>query len=73
MLIALARIMAAAHYLSDVSMGATLTLTFATIANEILIKVMKPKKVEDKVEEDEVKEEEPKQEEKAEEETEIAK
>ena len=36
-LIAFARICAAAHFLSDVSMGATLTLLFTCIANEILI------------------------------------
>ena len=50
-LVAFSRILAAAHYLSDVSMGATLTLTFATIANELLIKFVKPKKIEEAVEE----------------------
>ena len=43
--VALGRIMAAAHYLSDVSMGATLTLFFTCIANEIIIKVMPKEKV----------------------------
>ncbi len=50
-LVAFSRILAAAHYLSDVSMGATLTLTFATIANEVLIKFVKPKKIEELIEE----------------------
>ena len=39
-IVGLGRIMAAAHYLSDVSMGATLTLIFTCIANEVLIKVL---------------------------------
>ena len=36
-LIAISRILAAAHYLSDVSMGALLTLIFTCIANEVVI------------------------------------
>ena len=39
-LVALSRILAAAHYLSDVSMGALITLVFTCIANELLIKFM---------------------------------
>ena len=38
LLVAFARIMAAAHYLSDVSMGAFLTLFFLIIANEIVLR-----------------------------------
>ena len=38
-LIALARILAAAHYLSDVSMGALLTLVTTVIANEVVIHI----------------------------------
>lgn len=39
LLVAFARILAAAHFLSDVSTGATLMLIFAYIANEVLIHV----------------------------------
>ncbi len=39
-LVAISRILAAAHYLSDVSMGALITLVFTCIANELLIKFM---------------------------------
>ena len=39
-LVAFSRILAAAHYLSDVSMGALITLIFTCIANELLIKFM---------------------------------
>ena len=38
-LVALARIMAAAHFLSDVSMGASITLLLVTIANEVVIRI----------------------------------
>ena len=43
-LIALARILAAAHYLSDVSWGATIVLTLLVIANEVVarVKVLHP-------------------------------
>ena len=51
MLVGFSRILAAAHYLSDVSMGALITLVFACIANEVLIKYVKPTKIEEKVEE----------------------
>ena len=37
MLVGFARILAAAHYLSDVSMGASITIVFTIIANEIVI------------------------------------
>ena len=40
-IVAFGRILAAAHYLSDTSMGALLTLTFTCIANEIVIFVDK--------------------------------
>ena len=39
LLLALARIMAAAHFLSDVSMGATIIVGLLTIANEIVVHV----------------------------------
>lgn len=39
LLVALARILAAAHFLSDVSMGATIMLTLLVIANEIVMRV----------------------------------
>ena len=38
-LVALARIMAAAHFLSDVSWGATIMLTLLIIANEVVMRV----------------------------------
>lgn len=38
-IVALARILAAAHFLSDVSWGATITLTLTLIANEIVIHI----------------------------------
>lgn len=41
LLIAFARILAAAHYLSDVSMGATITLTSLFVTNEIVIRIKK--------------------------------
>ena len=50
-LVGFSRILAAAHYLSDVSMGALITLVFACIANEVLIKFIKPTKIEEKIEE----------------------
>ena len=64
-IVGLGRIMAAAHYLSDVSMGATLTLIFTCIANEILIKVLPQdtKEAEPQAPPQEVKEEQPKVEE----------
>ena len=39
LLVAFARILAAAHYLSDVSTGATITLTLTIIANEVVMRV----------------------------------
>ena len=39
LLVALARIMAAAHFLSDVSWGATIVLTLLVIANEVVARV----------------------------------
>lgn len=46
LLVALARIMAAAHFLSDVSWGATILIGWLTITNEIIahIKFVQPKK-----------------------------
>ena len=38
-LVALARILAAAHFLSDVSWGATIMLTLLTIANEVVMRI----------------------------------
>ena len=38
-LVALARILAAAHFLSDVSMGATIMLTLLVITNEIVMRI----------------------------------
>ena len=46
LLVALARILAAAHYLSDVSTGATIILTLLFIANEIVMRV-KPLQLEE--------------------------
>lgn len=52
LLVALARILAAAHYLSDVSFGATIVLTLLFIANEVIIHVKALQlKEEEKVEE----------------------
>ena len=49
---AFARILAAAHYLSDVSFGATIVLTLLFIANEVIIHVKALQlKEEEKVEE----------------------
>lgn len=48
LLVAFARILAAAHFLSDVSFGAFLTLTFTIIANEAIIRI-KPLHIEEKV------------------------
>ena len=39
LIVAFARILAAAHFLSDVSMGATIVLTFTFIANEVVIRI----------------------------------
>ena len=39
LLVALARIMAAAHFLSDVSWGATIMITLLVIANEVVMRV----------------------------------
>ena len=39
LLVAFARILAAAHYLSDVSWGATITLTLVLIANEVVMRI----------------------------------
>ena len=39
LIVALARILAAAHYLSDVSMGAAITLLLTFIANEVVIHI----------------------------------
>ena len=38
-LVAIARILAAAHFLSDVSWGATITLTLTLIANEVVMRI----------------------------------
>ena len=45
-IVGLGRIMAAAHFLSDVSMGATVTLLLLTIANEVVIRI-KPLHIEE--------------------------
>ena len=39
LLVAFARILAAAHFLSDVSMGATIMVGLLTITNEIVIRI----------------------------------
>ena len=39
LLVAFARILAAAHYLSDVSMGATIMLILLFIANEVVMRI----------------------------------
>ena len=39
LLVAIARILAAAHYLSDVSWGATIILTMLIIANEVIMRI----------------------------------
>ena len=39
LLVALARILAAAHFLSDVSWGATIILTLLIIANEVVMRI----------------------------------
>jgi membrane-associated phospholipid phosphatase len=39
LLVAIARILAAAHYLSDVSWGATIMLTLSLIANEVVMRI----------------------------------
>ena len=39
LLVALARILAAAHFLSDVSMGATIMLTLLVIVNEVVMRI----------------------------------
>ena len=54
--VGLGRICAAAHYLSDVSMGALLTLIFTCVANEVLIFINK-KKAQNQVSQEEIKEE----------------
>ena len=52
LLVALARILAAAHYLSDVSFGATIMLTLLFIANEVVMNIKALQlKQEEKVEE----------------------
>ncbi len=50
-LIAFARILAAAHFLSDVSTGMALTLFFTLIANEVTIRVKKLQPVEETAQE----------------------
>ena len=50
LLVAIARILAAAHFLSDVSMGATIMLALLTGINEIVIHI-KPLHVQQEVEE----------------------
>ena len=50
LLVALARVLAAAHYLSDVSFGATIVLTLLIIANEVVMRV-KPLHIEEQKEE----------------------
>ena len=49
-LVAFARILVGAHYLSDVSTGATVILTLLIIANEVIMRI-KPLQLEEKVEE----------------------
>ena len=49
LLVAFARILAAAHYLSDVSFGATIILTLLLIANEVVMRI-KPLQLEEKEE-----------------------
>ena len=39
LLVALGRILAAAHYLSDVSWGATIVLALLFIANEVIMRI----------------------------------
>ena len=39
LLVALARILAAAHFLSDVSFGATITIVMTVIANEVIMRI----------------------------------
>lgn len=46
LLVALARILAAAHFLSDVSWGATIVLTLIIIANEVVMRI-KPLQIKD--------------------------
>ena len=50
-LVAFARILAAAHFLSDVSMGATIMLTLLVIANEVVMLVKPLQLKEEKAEE----------------------
>ena len=50
LLVAFARILAAAHFLSDVSWGATIMLTLLLIANEIVMKI-KPLQLKEEVKE----------------------
>ena len=50
LLVAFARILAAAHYLSDVSFGATIVLTLLIIANEVIMRI-KPLHIEEQKEE----------------------
>lgn len=50
-LVAFARILAAAHFLSDVSMGATIMLTLLVIANEVVMRVKPLQLKEEKAEE----------------------
>lgn len=47
-LVAFSRILAAAHFLSDVSFGATITLTMLIIANEVIMRI-KPLQLEEQV------------------------
>ena len=49
--VALARILAAAHFLSDVSFGATITIALTVIANEVIMKVKLVQNQEEPVEE----------------------
>ena len=50
LLVAFARVLAAAHFLSDVSTGATLMIGLTVIANEVVMRV-KPLQVEEQKEE----------------------
>ena len=56
LLVAFARVLAAAHFLSDVSWGATIMLTLLLIANEIVIHI-KPLQLKEEEQKEEPKEE----------------
>ena len=58
LLVALARILAAAHFLSDVSTGATIVILLTFIANEVVMRV-KPLHIENQVNQEQKPEEKP--------------